>query len=123
MLKSDLHCCGMADIAVEGVPPIESLREFWEDWYFTQEYSYRPPIIILSERRRAPVASRVVELIRKHKLGSVVMTPIVHNPNSNNRIRAFLWTPNVKSLKAFAKKQGWPVDLDANKDDFKYGGW
>lgn len=120
MLESELHCCGMADVQCEGKTALDNLKDFWLSWEGEEDYSYRPPIIVLSERLVDPAAGKLVALIRKHKLGEVVQTRSKINPNSKNRIRAYLWTPSRKALNAFAKKRGWKLEDD---EDYSFGGW
>jgi hypothetical protein len=43
--------------------------------------------------------------ITKHKLGRVVKTRGARNPNSENTVECFVWTPNMRNLERYAKKQ------------------
>lgn len=55
--------------------------------------------------------------IRHNRLGRVVETHKVVNPNSDNYIKAWLWTPNEKNLEKYAKKHKLlPEDEDEDYD-------
>lgn len=50
-------------------------------------------------------AKNFSELITKNKLGSVIETESVFNPNSENKIKAYLWNVDNKALKSWYKKR------------------
>lgn len=59
-----------------------------------------------------------VNFIKQHKLGSVVQTRPKINPNSQNKIRAWIWSPNLKSLKTFGAQNKFVVPNDDYDDDY-----
>jgi hypothetical protein len=42
--------------------------------------------------------------IRRNKLGKVVQSPIAINPNSNHKIRVWIFTPDKKAIRKWYKK-------------------
>ena len=46
----------------------------------------------------------LAKLIRKHDLGTLSSPPSKVNPNSGNRLRAWLWGVNKRKLVAFVRK-------------------
>lgn len=44
---------------------------------------------------------KLVALVKKHKLGTIVSSPLKLNPNSGNKIKCYLWAVSVSGLKAY----------------------
>lgn len=50
------------------------------------------------------VGERLAAAIKKHKLGSVVVTRSAINPNSDNHIKAYMWKINPMALERYQAK-------------------
>ena len=120
----DIHsmsCCGfreLADIEVCDTP--EEVIQAFCGHFATKGYDYLSGKYI--EKRFRLFCSHAVftevqgdggygrklaAYIRKHKLGTVVGSRVATNPNSDNRLRGYIWTINPRAL------EGW---WKANKD-------
>lgn len=46
---------------------------------------------------------KFLALVKKHKLGTVVSSPLKINPNSRNKVKCYLWSVSVTGVKRYLK--------------------
>lgn len=83
-------------------------------WYrWTEDYGYgglvgeRFRFVLFSsagKRHPSRYGDKLKEYILKHNLGKVIETEADVNPNSNNKIKAFMWQVDHEATKAFGAK-------------------
>lgn len=121
MELNETSCCGMNEI--EGLSHSRTAKEamlafcqYIEDEeggdynYDTGDYeptrtSLRPLAqYVFTGTTDAKYGPQFKAYILENKLGSVVESRAKRNPNSGNMVRAWIWTPSTKSLKAWWAK-------------------
>lgn len=90
------ECCG-----------IEELYVLSEDTNATIAYvdsgSERRAMIIFHDAVKYGNGARLAKMIRKKKLGTVRCSEAVHNPNSKNVIRLWIWVPDWLAVSNYAE--------------------
>ena len=109
MLEST-NCCGVDEIAGLADTPEETLKDVCYEkyplknsncWY--DEEGEEQAFILITDTVKRGFDKKLVDYIRLNKLGVVIGTKPKKNPNSGNRIRAWLWSPNEKNLNKWFK--------------------
>lgn len=120
-------CCGLSELTdiQHDDDPADSLgtlvgewwykRDVWDEKTRRYEYETKPSFhpncchIIFSDAndRSKKYGDNLKKFIVEHKLGRVIKTRGAKNPNSGNEVECFVWTPNMKNLEAYFKKNGY----------------
>ena len=99
---SSQNCCGIREIS--GVWNIDGPKGVLKTVHSYFRGGGSCAIIMFSDAMAYGDGAKLSAIIKKHKLGLVVETGRVHNPNSGRAIKGWLWTVNKKALKAWYKK-------------------
>lgn len=108
------NCCGAVEIGpVEDYTPEETVRAVAD--YFDRDYFDREDhvaFLLFSGRvtKYNKGAGELMDYINNSCLGEVVYTDPTTNPSTRNKIVAYIWTPDWKALKVWAKEH--PSTLD-----------
>lgn len=109
----ETSCCGVNEFS--GLErPLKTLKQYCKG-LFHKEYDYftgtevcdpeyQHAFILITDRTERTRGVDLVKYIKKHKLGYTVHTRAKKNPNSGNKIRAWLWSPDNRALRAWYKK-------------------
>lgn len=95
------ECCGMAYLSYLDGGPIDCLASLasWQNY----DGNYKP-LVVFADATCYGNGARLATFIRKNDLGEVFDTgPGVHNPNSGNKVKAYLWKINQKNWNKFVK--------------------
>lgn len=85
-----LACCGISElVGADYERPIDFLHAVFRPT--TRGHRNQAYIIFSST---TPNGDRIAEYIVKHKLGELVGLKPKRNPNSGNKLKAWLWSPN-----------------------------
>lgn len=97
----DTYCCGVKEL--DGISAFRSAKQVMGEFYneITNNFNC-PPIILFTGVSKKGYAQKLKLYIKRNKLGAVVNTKPVKNPNSGNLIEAFLWTVNYKALEKWS---------------------
>lgn len=90
-------CCGMMEL--EGVHDYEPRKVLSHIEGLT-----RKPIILFTDNSFGN-GQTTADMIAANKLGGIVNTDWVTNRNTDNQIRAWLWTPDYEALQRFLEKR------------------
>mgnify|MGYP001598676929 CR=1 FL=1 len=119
-------CCGMDElVGIEHSTPAETIKDVLERYLNDGETDV--PLFVYSgvakdtKSKRANHAhggygEALTAYIKKHKLGTVVVSKAGINPNTGNKIKAWIWTVNNKKMLAYAKAKGIKADSDYDDD-------
>lgn len=104
MRLDNTNCCGLDEI-VGLETPLLTLREVCNKKYSEDDWGscYEQAFILFTDTVVSRRGGRLAEYIKKNKLGSLVHTRAKRNPNSDNRIMAWIWSPHESKLKAWYK--------------------
>lgn len=104
--------CGIVELS--GLKPNGSLKDFLQEFSDTylheKEYGNNKctllyGMIIFSDivprGKGKSAGQKLAAFIGNEDLGSITASPIAKNPNSDNRIQAWMWVPNRKFFKQF----------------------
>lgn len=116
-ILNDTHCCGVHEIDGLSTPKV-TLMEVCEDKYGDSWGEGAQQAFILFHDIAGGYGSDLCAYIIKHKLGYVVKTRPKINPNSENRIVAYLWSPDEPALKRWWKKSN-PDKGHKKTDDYE----
>ena len=112
----NMNCCGIREASGLQDTPIKNciyavarLRFGYEQEQFG--------FVIFSEEASYRKGSKLKAYIKKHKLGTVVQSPIEVNPNTSNRLRVYIYTIHQDNLQKWWLKNGDDVDMEDCDDD------
>jgi len=71
----------------------------WGNSYYDYEPLETGAAYIISDVAKRGTAQKMVSMIKKYKLGSVVGLPTYKNSNSGNRLKVYIWHYNGKKMK------------------------
>ncbi len=95
-------CCGIHELGYirDDMKPEDSIMSF--------HHSHLGAHVVFSvtsnETKMHKKGYALAAFIEKHGLGTLVTTPAKPNPGHNGTIKAWLWSPNKKALKALQKE-------------------
>lgn len=102
-------CCGVSEIDGLDIDPKRTLlnlceMKFEEDSW--DEYRTEQAFILFTDiaEGKDSCGEYLAKYIKEHKLGYTVQTRAKTNPNSGNKIKAWLWSPKEKELLKWYKK-------------------
>lgn len=105
-------CCGLSDIDyLKGTKPKEAIAKICTD----RELNDTPPFYLFSGVVKEKYGENFKKYILKNKLGKIIETPTRINPNSDNRIKAWVWSVNNKEIKRWAKENKKTIEEVQNK--------
>jgi len=118
-------CCGIHELGYIRSDPSP------EDTLMSFHYSHLHAHVIFSvtsaDTKNHKKGHDLANFIKANKLGDVVTTPAKPNPDHDGTIKAWLWTPNKKNLKAFQQKlaknrryRSWQYEDENFKEDERY---
>lgn len=94
------HCCGIYELDGIDLPPINSLYSIIDFCDSKDKFN----MFIFTDAIRYGSGERLRKFISRYKLGKVISSPIVYNPNSSNRIKMWIFIPNWNIMSKFSKK-------------------
>ena len=116
-----MMCCGVAE--VDGISdyaqPADAMRDIvcderWDpatekDVYVLDIPEVAHIIFTQASRRTAKVGYgyQLARYIKRHGLGTVVVSQPAKNPNTSNQVHVFIWTLDEAGITQWAKKQGF----------------
>lgn len=123
MHLTGMDCCGIRELAAIGAGPTDKrlfLKELHTRMYkahgggpydgITGSFGRRFAHILFSEAGTSVTyGRRLKEAIEAYKLGTVVESPQVVNPNSGNLLRAYLWTIDHEAFSKWNPDTATPV--------------
>ena len=105
MLRN-MSCCGVLEYdGVEGKAPERILLEISNNWWGNANEA-RSAFIIFTDVVWDEYGENLHSYIVKNKLGAVVKTRKKENPNTDNEIKVWVWSPNEVNFKRWCKKNG-----------------
>lgn len=100
---SSLNCCGIKEIAgIAGDPQDGIIRDVCESRY---RYGTRCAYYIYSDTNSQEYAKELTKFIRENDLGHVEKMRDARNPNSGNKLNAYVWKVNELKLYAWGKEK------------------
>ena len=94
-IERTLQCCGIRELAgITGRTPTNILQSMAAEWFENTPRAY----IIFSCQSNEPAGRQLSAYIRQKNLGTIIKTKSKINPNSGNKITAWLWAVNNKEL-------------------------
>jgi hypothetical protein len=74
------------------------------------EFSF-PAFYVFSDNFEADKeGTKLAAYIERHKLGRVIASRKRVNGNTHNLIQVWIWSPNERSLRKWARKHGWNTE-------------
>jgi hypothetical protein len=108
-----LECCGikeLIDIDDYRTEPEQIIEDVCEEYYI---HEHRCAFYIFSDIQDKVAGKNLRKYILKNKLGTITMSPIRVNPNSDNSLRVYIWTISRANLRKYWYK-------NCRKDDELY---
>lgn len=105
-VRRTMSCCGVGEISglSDHGGGIDAIRRIIRDRDWNDnKYPFYFFADALGNRQGGTL---LASTIKKHKLGVLMPTTTRINPNSDNKIKAWLWIPDKGALKDFKKKHG-----------------
>lgn len=93
------ECCGIDEIYNLDAP-LETITDVCENRLSGDICA----IYLFHDAVRYKNGTKLAKYILDNDLGTVVETKSVRNPNSGRMVKAWLWTPKMRTLKAWYKK-------------------
>lgn len=107
MLK-DTSCCGLKEIDGLSCSPEQTVDELCEELFEEPVSCFidNPDMafILFTDAVKYKNGQELARFIQKHDLGTVYGARARTNPNSGNKIKAWIWSPNKRKLKAYYRK-------------------
>ena len=98
-------CCGIKEIhTLTDAKTI--LKMVWDK---KTSNNVKAAFYLFSDKGFLSNGARLAAYIIFHNLGKVTATPARKNPNSGNRLQAWLWAVDYAKLEEWYKKQKWPL--------------
>jgi hypothetical protein len=96
-------CCGVDELYGLHSDPMDTMMSFCHERF---DEEVRQAHVLITDNVAYRRGEKLISFIKKHKFGAVVGTKGKANPstNGNTRVRAWLWTPNVKKLEMWWRK-------------------
>ena len=116
MNLDSMNCCGLREASGLQDTPIKDCIYEVARSRFGYEYE-KFGFVIFSEKAECRRGSKLKAYIKKHKLGTVVQSPIEVNPNTSNRLRVYIYTIHQDNLLKWWNKNGNSSDMDDDDDD------
>lgn len=106
-------CCGACELfeLVDGPLPSLAVLAAWQrgEVSFDDDFGYESsgnfkPLVLFTDRVAYRNGSSLAAYIRRHRLGAVIETRPVHNPNSRHRVQGWLWRIDRRRWESWVKK-------------------
>ena len=98
-------CCGIKEIhGLDGTRT--TLKMVWNK---KTSNNVKAAFYLFSDKGLLSNGQRLAAYIIFHNLGKITGTPARKNPNSGNRLQAWLWAVDYPKLEEWYKKQEWPL--------------
>lgn len=86
--------------------------------YLDRDDSWR--FLVFTDITADGYGSRLSSYVKKHKLGNIVCSRSAINPNTDNRIKVWVWELNHRAVKAWGAKRAPAVVEAERQDDFDW---
>lgn len=96
-----LDCCGireLIDIDAYLTEPEQIIADVCEEYYI---HEHRCAFYLFSDIQDKKSGKELSSFIKKNKLGTITMSPVRVNPNSDNSLRVYLWTISRANLRKY----------------------
>ena len=90
-------CCGVKEIEYLSGTSRESLLESAEDFFLDDRCAF----IIFTDIQGSSKGRTLSRMIKKLKLGDVIVTRSKRNPNTNNLVTVWVWRVNQTAFKSW----------------------
>lgn len=94
-------CCGVREFSGLQKDPVEVVNYFCKYLFEGGQCAF----ILYTDPVEFENGEALTDFIREFKLGDVTETPVRHNPNSDRDLKAYLFAPDLKTLKTWYDKQ------------------
>jgi hypothetical protein len=95
------NCCGFKEIdGLNDNTAKESLNQVCEDFFNGEDAAF----LFFTGVSKKRYGQNFKRLITKLKLGKIIETEAKRNPNSGNKIKAWIWSVNKPKFKQYAKQ-------------------
>lgn len=105
------YCCGMYELGSLYADTDKQMKEMLLD-ICPNTFCYG----LFSNTSQYTSARRLAAMLRRYKLGKVIRIPDRRNPNTLAVLSMYVWMPDWKAMKRWAKRNG--VDYDQNDYEF-----
>lgn len=109
MILTETTCCGVREIDGLYSSSKKTVMAVAGDIF---NYSMDGAFILFTDPPKFRRGNALSVFIKRNKLGSVVATVSKLNPNSGNKLKAYLWNWDKKALRAYWKKNGGRLDYE-----------
>lgn len=100
---NQLECCAVAELdGIQDSTLSRTLRDIYEDWFIEEVFNGR--FIVFTDNDSCEDGDELRDYIKKHNLGTVVVTRKAVNPNSGNYVKVYVWTVNIPKFKGHVEK-------------------
>lgn len=93
----DLQCCGVKELVGVRDKPEDIIEEIAAFHVEDQGFRY----LIYTDTKTFPGGKRLTNFIRSKKLGSVTSPRMGVNPNSGNKLKAYLWRLDLNAIRKY----------------------
>lgn len=112
MYLEKIHsCCGVVDLAniISGLPAKDGTQTFEDAIKVVAAAKIKYPVVFFAGQTYVPRYAALAKYIRDNDFGKVIETAACLNPNSGNRIVAYLWEVNWSEVGNFKPEVKTPV--------------
>lgn len=109
----ETSCCGLSEVEGLSTNPKETLLEICHSKYDEWGPGKSQAFILFTDAVKYKRGTMLAKYIEKNKLGVIYKTTRAKkNPNTNNLIIVWIWSPNEKNLRSWWKKNRDESDYD-----------
>lgn len=115
-INDELDCCGINEIrsiSDNRNNPEQTVIDVCKETYTEEKIG---AFLLFTDINKREAGNNLAKYILKNDLGSIIKTPLAINPNSGNKLQAYIWTINKRNLKKFAKKHKVRITADEDED-------
>jgi hypothetical protein len=108
----DMECCAVKELVGLGntVNFEQDLRGFVTELYYEYVWAGDGPrfhcaFVIFTQAGNGDYGEKLAEVIKKYKLGTVITSHKLVNPNTKRRVKVFIWEINKTNTKRWLGKE------------------
>ena len=101
MSLGSLTCCGVREYHGIRCTPQKIVEEVFDELLVDDD---KFAFVLFTDIRDTKRGLKLARFINQHNLGEVVSSRKKVNPNTDNPLKMWTWTPNQRSLKAHIRK-------------------
>lgn len=104
-ILEETSCCGVDELDGLSKKPERILRDLCFDKYDEEEGGWKHAFLLFTDVTANKNGARLARYIKNKGLGITTTLHAKRNPNSGNRVKAWLWSVNEPELKKWFKSQ------------------